>query len=117
MTGADKVEALRRLRAGDRSIPAGRVEARRSLIVADRAVRAIQARQDAEGRDLRCGTEILDPGVDIVGDDIAVPMNAQRIAQLGIRLELKTIIVGLALQVLIHGQVVFDRELRGHGQG
>ena len=37
VTGADKVEALRRLRAGDRSIPAGRVEARRSLIVADRA--------------------------------------------------------------------------------
>jgi 6-phosphogluconolactonase len=37
VTGADKAEALRRLRAGDRSIPAGRVGARRSLIVADRA--------------------------------------------------------------------------------
>jgi 6-phosphogluconolactonase/glucosamine-6-phosphate isomerase/deaminase len=37
VTGADKAEPLRRLLAGDRSIPAGRVEAARSLIVADRA--------------------------------------------------------------------------------
>lgn len=37
VTGADKAEPLRRLQAGDRSIPAGRVEAARSLIVADRA--------------------------------------------------------------------------------
>jgi 6-phosphogluconolactonase len=36
VTGADKAEALAGLRAGDRSIPAGRVEAARSLIVADR---------------------------------------------------------------------------------
>jgi 6-phosphogluconolactonase len=37
VTGPDKVEPLRKLRAGDRSIPAGRVEARQSLILADRA--------------------------------------------------------------------------------
>jgi len=37
VTGADKGEAFARLRAGDPSIPAGRVEAARSLIVADRA--------------------------------------------------------------------------------
>jgi 6-phosphogluconolactonase len=37
VAGADKTEPLRRLLAGDRSIPAGRVEAARSLIVADRA--------------------------------------------------------------------------------
>jgi 6-phosphogluconolactonase/glucosamine-6-phosphate isomerase/deaminase len=37
VTGADKRAALRRLRAGDRSIPAGRVEAPRSIIVADTA--------------------------------------------------------------------------------
>lgn len=37
VTGADKVGPLGKLRAGDRSVPAGRVEAARSLIVADRA--------------------------------------------------------------------------------
>ncbi len=35
VTGEDKVDALRRLRAGDRSIPGGRVEASRALIFAD----------------------------------------------------------------------------------
>lgn len=35
VTGAGKVEALRRLRAHDRSIPAGRVAADRALILAD----------------------------------------------------------------------------------
>ena len=37
VTGADKVDALRRLRAGDRSIPAGRVHAARQLVIADKA--------------------------------------------------------------------------------
>jgi 6-phosphogluconolactonase len=37
VTGADKVDALRRLRDGDRSIPAGRVETREALILADEA--------------------------------------------------------------------------------
>jgi 6-phosphogluconolactonase len=37
VTGADKVEALAKLRAGDRSIPAARVEALASLVLADRA--------------------------------------------------------------------------------
>ncbi len=37
VTGADKVDALRRLRAGDVSVPAGRVESARALIVADAA--------------------------------------------------------------------------------
>ena len=37
VTGEDKVDALRRLRDGDRSIPAGRVAARSSLILADEA--------------------------------------------------------------------------------
>ncbi len=36
VTGADKKEPLARLLAGDRSIPAGRVEAARSLVLADR---------------------------------------------------------------------------------
>ena len=35
VTGADKREALARLRAGDRSIPAGRVEASDAIVVAD----------------------------------------------------------------------------------
>ncbi|MGA9875009.1 MAG: 6-phosphogluconolactonase [Solirubrobacteraceae bacterium] len=35
ITGADKLDALRRLRAHDRSIPAGRVDAQRALILAD----------------------------------------------------------------------------------
>lgn len=39
VTGQDKVEALARLRAGDRSIPAGRVAAVDVLILADRAAR------------------------------------------------------------------------------
>ncbi len=37
VTGADKVDALARLRAGDQSIPAGRVSAANALIVADTA--------------------------------------------------------------------------------
>jgi 6-phosphogluconolactonase len=37
ITGADKVDALRRLRAGDRSIPAGRVETTSQLVIADEA--------------------------------------------------------------------------------
>ena len=37
VTGESKVEPLRKLLAGDPSIPAGRVRAGRSLIVADRA--------------------------------------------------------------------------------
>jgi 6-phosphogluconolactonase len=37
ITGDDKVDALRRLREGDRSIPGGRVSSERALIFADRA--------------------------------------------------------------------------------
>ena len=37
VTGDDKIDALRRLRDGDPSIPAGRVEARSALILADEA--------------------------------------------------------------------------------
>ena len=37
VTGEDKVDALARLRTGDRSIPAGRVAAKTQLIVADAA--------------------------------------------------------------------------------
>jgi len=37
VTGAEKVPMLRRLRAGDRSIPAGRVRADRALVLADAA--------------------------------------------------------------------------------
>jgi len=37
VTGASKVEALRRLRAGDRAIPAGRVPQARALLLADLA--------------------------------------------------------------------------------
>ena len=40
VTGEDKRDALRRLLAGDHSIPAGRVEAKRSVIVADTAAAA-----------------------------------------------------------------------------
>jgi 6-phosphogluconolactonase len=37
VTAADKREALARLQAGDRGIPAGRVERQRILVVADEA--------------------------------------------------------------------------------
>ena len=37
ITGADKVDALARLRAGDRSIPAGRISAANALVIADEA--------------------------------------------------------------------------------
>jgi 6-phosphogluconolactonase len=40
ITGADKREALARLLSGDRSIPAGRVSAARSLVLADAAAAA-----------------------------------------------------------------------------
>jgi 6-phosphogluconolactonase len=35
VTGADKVDALRRLRDGDPTIPAGRVETEHALVLAD----------------------------------------------------------------------------------
>ena len=37
VTGEDKVDALRRLQAGDRSIPAGRVASASAVIMADTA--------------------------------------------------------------------------------
>ena len=37
VTGADKVDALTRLRASDRSIPGGRVEGANAVIIADAA--------------------------------------------------------------------------------
>lgn len=37
VTGAEKIEALRRLRAADASIPGGRVRQERALVIADRA--------------------------------------------------------------------------------
>ena len=37
ITGEDKVDALRRLRAGDQSIPAGRVSSANSVVIADEA--------------------------------------------------------------------------------
>jgi 6-phosphogluconolactonase/glucosamine-6-phosphate isomerase/deaminase len=37
VTGEDKVDALRRLRDGDHSIPGGRVSRERALVVADAA--------------------------------------------------------------------------------
>ncbi len=40
VTGEEKRDALAKLRAGDRSIPAARVEARNALIIADRAAAA-----------------------------------------------------------------------------
>jgi len=40
VTGEDKVDALRRLQAGDRSIPAGRVSAANALVIADAAAAA-----------------------------------------------------------------------------
>jgi 6-phosphogluconolactonase len=45
VTGAGKAEMLRRLQAGDRSIPAGRVRADRALVLADRAAAAALAPQ------------------------------------------------------------------------
>jgi 6-phosphogluconolactonase len=41
VTGESKAEMLRRLRAGDASIPAGRVEAARALALADRSAAAL----------------------------------------------------------------------------
>ena len=37
ITGQDKVDALRRLQAGDRSIPAGRISAAHAVVIADEA--------------------------------------------------------------------------------
>ncbi len=39
VAGADKADALARLLGGDRSIPAGRVQAKQSTILADAAAR------------------------------------------------------------------------------
>jgi 6-phosphogluconolactonase len=44
VTGEDKVDALARLRAGDRSVPAGRVSTENALVVADAAAAPAGAR-------------------------------------------------------------------------
>jgi 6-phosphogluconolactonase/glucosamine-6-phosphate isomerase/deaminase len=43
VTGSDKAEPLARLRAGDRSIPAGRVRQDQAVLLADRAAAGEQA--------------------------------------------------------------------------
>ena len=42
VTGADKVPALASLRAGDHSIPAGRITGERSLVIADAAAAGVR---------------------------------------------------------------------------
>ena len=49
VTGSEKVEMLRRLRAGDRSIPAGRVRSDDALLLADRAATAQLTAQSGTG--------------------------------------------------------------------
>jgi 6-phosphogluconolactonase len=49
VTGGEKVEMLRRLRAGDRSIPAGRVRSDEALVLADRAATGQLAAQSGSG--------------------------------------------------------------------
>jgi 6-phosphogluconolactonase len=49
VTGSEKVEMLRRLRAGDRSIPAGRVRSEEALLLADRAATGGLATQTGSG--------------------------------------------------------------------
>lgn len=49
VTGGEKVEMLRRLRAGDRSIPAGRVRSEEALVLADRAATGQLAAQSGSG--------------------------------------------------------------------
>jgi 6-phosphogluconolactonase len=47
VTGADKPEALAKLRAGDPSVPAGRLRARNAVLLADRAAAGEAAVGDA----------------------------------------------------------------------
>ena len=49
VTGGEKVEMLRRLRAGDRSIPAGRVRRDDALLLADRAATGQLTAQSGTG--------------------------------------------------------------------
>jgi len=49
VTGSEKVEMLRRLRAGDRSIPAGRVRSDDAILLADRAATAQLTAQSGTG--------------------------------------------------------------------
>jgi 6-phosphogluconolactonase len=49
VTGIEKVDMLRRLRAGDRSIPAGRVRSDEALLLADRAATGQRTAQSGRG--------------------------------------------------------------------
>jgi 6-phosphogluconolactonase len=49
VTGAEKVEMLRRLRAGDESIPAGRVNSEHALLLADRAAAEQLSNEQKQG--------------------------------------------------------------------
>jgi 6-phosphogluconolactonase len=46
VTGGDKVAALQRLRDGDVSIPAGRIQRDQALLLADQAAAAIEKKPD-----------------------------------------------------------------------
>jgi 6-phosphogluconolactonase len=52
VTGNDKVDALARLRNGDVSIPAGRIQRDQALILADRATAAIQKKPHRGGAEV-----------------------------------------------------------------
>jgi 6-phosphogluconolactonase len=52
VTGNDKVDALARLREGDVSIPAGRIQRDQALILADRAAAAIQKKPHRGGAEV-----------------------------------------------------------------
>jgi len=49
VTGGEKAEMLRRLFAGDRSIPAGRVRREQALLIADRAAASALSTKHKEG--------------------------------------------------------------------
>ena len=49
VTGSDKINALERLRAGDTSIPAGRIQQDQAVVLADQAAAAIQKKPHRGG--------------------------------------------------------------------
>ena len=52
VTGSDKIDALARLRDGDASVPAGRIQRDRALVLADQAAAAIQKKPHRGGAEV-----------------------------------------------------------------
>src|SRR4051812_15298013 len=74
----------------------------------DLPARASEAREHAQRRNFGCISEMADLSADRVGGQFAAPIDSKRFAELGVSLDLKSVIISLRLAIFVHGQTVLD---------